>query len=172
MLEPIIAEIGGIPPVVIQPYPLTLQDLARRHSGLSWPDSPTPATFEDTEFDGRWYALVEPTPEPTVAWGERAIEVDPVNVGGIWTQVWAVESITLVEAKQQLAQLAINIYWERMLAPPGITEFQNASRNGVTVLQGRATRFQTAINDVATRIQSATTIANAYAIYLELEALA
>lgn len=116
--------------------------------------------------------LVHDTDKPDTVWGERAVEAaDPVNDAGTWRQDWTVETITLAEAKQELAQMAVGLYWSRFIAVPSVAEFQAAGRSGVAVLQARVARFQPAIDDVATRIQNAGNTADAYAIYQELEAL-
>lgn len=163
-----IARLTDIGSSVVSPngYPLSIEDVQRERPDRGWPANPGQQTFEGTP-----YVLIEEVPPPTTPYGQTAVEGLPEKIGDSWRQTWSVQTITLAQAKQQLAALAINIYWEKFLTVPGITEFQNANRNGVTVLQGRATRFQSAINDVATRIQAATTIAQAYAIYQELEAL-
>jgi hypothetical protein len=147
-------------------YPLTIDDVQREVPSRGWPSKPGPATFEGTP-----YAVVEETLPPTTSYGEKPVEGPPQKIGDVWLQTWSVQTITVAQAKQQLANLAINIYWEKFLSVPGVTEFQQAGRNGVTVLQARATRFQSAIDSVAARIQAATTIAEAYAIYQELDAL-
>lgn len=114
---------------------------------------------------------VEDTEPPPLEFGETLDPATAVKIDDVWTQQWTKSNITLTEAKQRLGRLAVGLYWGRFVLEPTVTEFQNAGRNGVTVLQGRATRFQAAIDDVATRIQGATSIAQAYAIYQELEAL-
>lgn len=109
----LIAEIGGIPPAIID-YPVTVRDLQERHPLIAWPDPPTAAAFDDTDFEGHWYAVVEPTPQPDLAWGERAVEAAPINDAGTWRQVWTIESITLAEAKTQLRFMARGILEERV----------------------------------------------------------
>lgn len=127
---------------------------------------------DDSLSDWPRVVLVHDTPEPATAWGELAIETVPVNDAGTWWQAWTIESITLAQAKQQLGQMVISIYWSRMLAPPPVAEFQAAGMSFIPVMQARQTRWNDDVADVAARIQAATTIAQAHAIYQELEALA
>lgn len=127
---------------------------------------------DDSLSDWPRVVLVHDAPAPATAWGERAVESTPVNDAGTWRQAWAIEGITLAQAKQQLGQMVIDIYWRRMLAPPTVAEFQAAGMSFIPVIQARQTRWNAAVADVAARIQAATTIAAAYVIYQELEALA
>lgn len=172
----LIAEIGGIPPAIIE-YPLTVRDLAERHPLIGWPDDPTVLTFEDTDWNGHWYTVVAPTPQPALAWGERAVEVTPVNDAGTWRQAWTVESITVENAKARTRQLAIAIYWDKMYAVPTEQEMINGLADPAQITTARVTRLRPKLNEVRTRIAaipdgSPTGVQDAYAIYLELEALA
>lgn len=147
-------------------YPLTLEDLKRDLPERGWPSDPTPDTLGGTR-----YVIIADAPRPTLAFGESAQEMAPINDAGTWRQAWTTTRITLGQAKQKLGQMVIEIYWNRMLAPPQIAEFQNAGMSFIATIQGRQGRWDDDLADVAARIQGATTIDQAYAIYLELQAL-
>ena len=161
-----IAEVNGLGTAIIR-YPLTFDDVKREALLIGWPENPTAATFHDSR-----YRIVEETAPPAAEFGETVQELTPVLVDGTWRRVWTKSRITLPQAKQQLAQMVVETYWGRLLREPPVAEFQNAGRSGVAVLQGRSTRWTSPVNDVAARIQAAPDIDAAYAIFLELEALA
>jgi hypothetical protein len=160
-----IAEVDGSGTTIVR-YPVAFDDVKKATPLTGWPENPAAATFQ-----GSGYRIVEETDPPEPAFGETVQETAPVLSGGVWRRQWTKTRVTLAQAKQQLAQMVVDIYWERLMAPPAVAEFQAAGRSGIAVLQGRTTRFQPAVNDVSTRIQAATDIDAAYAIYRELEAL-
>ena len=138
-----------------------------------YPDLTLGTDLNDASFvDWPRIVLIHPTPQPPANFGETVQEQPPAFSNGAWREVWTKQTITLAQAKQQLADLAVQIYWTKMQDTPSRQELQNAGRSYATVIQSREARFKPKLDDVATRIQNASTIAEAYQIYLELVALA
>lgn len=142
-------------------YPLDLAQARRQKRNVSFPANPPTATLE-----AHGYAVVEETARPSTGYGETAVEGPPELVDGTWRQTWQVQSITLAEAKQRLAQRAAEIYVQKVTA---VTPQQLLQGGYVGAIQARDAHFKPRLDDVAARIQSASTIAEAYAIYQELE---
>ena len=82
-------------------YPRHEGDIRREHPEISedqtWPNFPCPST----------YALVEETPRPVFTNTQTAYEVAPVQVDGVWKQVWEVRDLTADEIAAREAWLAI-----------------------------------------------------------------
>lgn len=81
-------------------YPRHEGDIRREHPEISedqtWPNFPCPST----------YALVEETPRPTFTDTQTAYEVAPVQVDGVWKQVWEVRELTAEELAARQDALA------------------------------------------------------------------
>lgn len=139
-------------------------------SVMQWPAKPPrgmsvprqPSTTEVYPGGLRWYVAQA---RPDLAWGETLAEAQPAKVGGEWHQQWQVQSITLAEAKQRLAQMAAEIFVGKVTAP---TPSQLLSSGYVGAVQARDSRFKPKLDDVADRIQAAASVAEAHAIYREL----
>jgi hypothetical protein len=150
----------------VQIYPVTIREARQnypelRNVSLARPD---PALYP---------RLVEiaDVPRPATEFGETAVEGTPQNVAGTWQQTWTVQSITLAEAKLQLAAMAVEIYRDKVFA---VTHQQaSAAASGIVgAMQTRSTNLKPKYDDVITRIQAASTAAEARAILAELEAAA
>lgn len=115
--------------------------------------------------DGHFLAV--DTPQPALAWGESITEGAPAKIGNEWHRTWSVTSITLAEAKQQLSDLAVSIYWEKMSSTPTPQELV-AGGGYVGTIQAREARWNPVLTSVRDDIQSASTVAEAYAIWLTL----
>ena len=113
---------------------------------------------------------MEEVAKPGAAFGETVIEATPVRANGNWRQAWTTQSITLAQAKLQLAQMVGEIYWERMQAVATPQELNGAGAF-IGVVQARQTRYATPLAQAKANIQGASTIAEAFAIYQQLVAL-
>lgn len=145
-------------------YPLTIRDLQEQMPEVAWPANPSPAALADKP-----YVVVEDETKPSLVWGETATEGTPVFDGSVWRQAWIVGSVSLAQAKTLLANLAIEIYWQKMQQVPTIAEMTNEAGSYSSIMTARETRFRPVLIDVRNRIQAATTVAEARSIYLELE---
>ena len=148
----------------IADYPLTLDDLKAEMPQRGWPGRPTAETLKDSG-----YVLVEETARPGGEYGETAVEATPVFSNGAWRQAWTTQKMSLAQAKQELAQMAADIYVGRVTSPT----IQQLVQSGYTgALQAKSTQLKPKFDDVITRIQTATSVAEARAILAELEAAA
>ena len=143
-------------------YPLTLADLKAEMPLRGWPGRPTKETLEDTG-----YVLVEETDRPEAEYGETVVEAPPVFSDGAWRQAWTTQKISLAQAKQELAQMAADIYVSRVTNP---TVQQLVQSGYVGAIQARSTQLKPAFDGIITRIQGASSAAEARAILAELEA--
>lgn len=149
----------------IQQYPVTIAEAREaypelRHVSIGRPD---PALYPRL-------VEIEAVERPTTGFGERAVEDTPEKVGDTWRQKWIVTSITLAQAKAQLAEMARDIYVAKVLAPTP-TQVFNSATGVVGAMQARSTNLKPNYDDVITRIQAASTAAEARAILAELEAV-
>ena len=128
----------------VEDYPLTFADLKSENPMIGWPQRPTAATFEGTR-----YVLVEEVERPTAGFGETAVEATPKFSNGAWRQVWSSQSITLAEAKKQLAGMAADLYVVKVTS---LTPQQLLQSGYSGAIQGRSTYFKPKFDDVATRI--------------------
>lgn len=114
-------------------------------------------------------ARVVDEPRPAAAWGETVVEVLPAYSDGAWRRTWQVAAITLPEAKQRLAEMVSEIYWQKVVLdapPPALLDSEG---NAVGVIQARQASLAPKLAQVKADIIGASTIAEAYAIYLTLE---
>jgi len=112
------------------------------------------------------------TASPATSFGQTAADDDERQPDGTWLQTWSVQQITLAEAKSRLADLAVSTYWTKMQAVPSTSELTGAAGSYATVITDRETRFQPKLAQVRTDIQAASTVADAFAVFVQLRDLA
>lgn len=143
----------------------SLRELKAAIPGLgqaSFPGAPSDAWLIANNIPAR---LSQETAQPTTEYGQTAVADDELQPDGTWLQTWAVQSITLAEAKQALALAIADLYVGKVTAA---TPAQLLAGGYVGAIQTRDTAFKPTLDDVAARVQAASTVAEAKAIADEL----
>jgi hypothetical protein len=149
----------------VQQYPIGLRQVQQ---ALGLTNVSMSETFEALAPYSR-IVIVQPTLPPDLTFGQELVEGAPEEVDGVWQQTWTVQSIALGEAKDQLKEMAADIYMDKVMNPRPV-QLRNAASGVTGVIQTRSTTLKPKYDDVYDRIDAATTAAEARAILAELEA--
>lgn len=84
-----------------QEYPLFPADLRERYPNVSFP-----ANLLDEHLASRGYAVVQLTTKPEPGNLQKVIELQPIEIEGVWTQQWEVVDMDEAEKTQKINQQA------------------------------------------------------------------
>jgi hypothetical protein len=146
----------------------TYAELRQTFPQISWAGFPSDAQLQELNLPARVSVETDP---PTVAeFGEQAVADDERQPDGTWQQVWSiVPTITLEEAKAQLAALAIELYWRKtVLDQPTVVELTSANADPAAVLTARRDKYRPTLLNVRNAILAAATVAECWELYKTL----
>lgn len=123
---------------------------------------PTQLQLDDLHINAHLGTEVE---RPPLEFGQGAVTADVRQPDGTWLQTWTVTTISLPEAKGQLAEMIAGVYRAKVTDP---TAQQLLAGGYVGAIQARDNNFKPTLDDIAARVQGAGSVAEAKAIADEL----
>ena len=94
-------------------YPLTLRELRRLSK-----TSPRPSDEDLAEYD---VVVVQPTEKPAATVLQKVVELDPVDVGGVWQQAWSVVDLDAGEITERRAAMLGRLDFEITVKEPKLS---------------------------------------------------
>lgn len=127
--------------------------------------------FVPAQFEGTRFSVVEMPTKPAVSFGQT-VEPQFTKENGAWVGAWTIiTSASLSELKSQLRDLAAAAAWQKSFVDyrPSVATVVAAGLDMEQVRLNRVAQINALLPTVATNIDNASTIEEAYAVYKQIE---